>query len=123
MFRLRPEEAIAAGFLIPTTLLTVAFRIHPVQLGPLGIGWPASVVRLGLAGAFVLLLALAIRVRPGSRLLVRVREALPSVWGLVTYTSVHETIAVINPHDIKGLWPPLTAPSSGFSHASGRSAS
>ena len=102
IFRLRPEEAIGAVFLIPTSLLAVVLGIHQVTVTPLGIRCPGSLVRLGVAGALVLLLAWALRVWPRSLLLARLRETLPSVWGLLTYMSLHETIAVINPHDIHG---------------------
>ena len=49
LFRLRPEEAIALAFLLPTTYLTIAANLYAREAGVLGARHPGGVVRLVVA--------------------------------------------------------------------------
>ena len=47
LFRLRPEEAVALAFVLPTTWLTIAAYLHARDTGVLGPRYPGGVVRPG----------------------------------------------------------------------------
>ena len=44
LFRLRPEEAVALAFLLPTTYLTVAANVYAQEAGVLGARHPGGVL-------------------------------------------------------------------------------
>ena len=101
LFRLRPEEAVALAFVLPTTWLTVAAYLYAREAGVLGPRYPGGVVRLAVA---VALLAGA-RARPAplaaARAVVRgLRETVPLLACFLIYTNLHDTIGFVNPHDV-----------------------
>jgi membrane-associated phospholipid phosphatase len=100
LFRLRPEEAIALAFLVPTTYLTVAANLYAREAGVLGARHPGGVVRLGVAVAALLLLALLLKLRPRSPVARGMREIVPFVACILIYTNLHDTIGFVNPHDV-----------------------
>lgn len=98
---MRPEEAIAALFLLPTTWLTgVAHYFAPVS-GAIGPRFAGGVLRIGVAilCAAVLYVAARRRPEPGSALFV-LREMLPFLLCILIYTNLHDTIGFVNPNDI-----------------------
>ncbi len=100
---MRPEEAIAALFLLPTTWLTgVAHYFAPVS-GAIGPRFAGGVLRIGVAIACAIILYLAARRRPepGSSLFM-LREMLPFLLCILIYTNLHDTIGFVNPNDIHG---------------------
>ena len=68
LFRLRPEEAVALAFVLPTTWLTIAAYVHAREAGVLGPRYPGGVARLVVVVALLAGLALALRRWPGSAL-------------------------------------------------------
>ena len=100
LFRLRPEEAIALAFLLPTTYLTVAANVYAQRAGVLGNRHPGGLARLGIV--VVLLAAMALLWRRFSHVpAVRaLREVLPFVACILIYTNLHDTIGFVNPHDV-----------------------
>jgi hypothetical protein len=68
VFRLRPEEAAALAFLLPTTWLTIAAYVYAREAGVLGPRYPGGVVRLAvvlvLLGGLALALARPCRSSP-----------------------------------------------------------
>ncbi len=102
LFRFRLEEAIALAFILPTSYLTIAASAYARRAGELGARYPGGVVRLGVAVALLGLLALALTLWPGSKLVLGVREILPFLTCILIYTNLHDTIGFVNPHDIHG---------------------
>ncbi len=100
LFRLRLEEAIALAFILPTSYLTISANLYARRVGELGARYPGGVVRLGIAIAFLTLLALALKLWPRSKLVLGVREVLPFLTCILIYTNLHDTIGFVNPHDI-----------------------
>jgi membrane-associated phospholipid phosphatase len=100
VFRLRPEEAAALAFLLPTTWLTLAAFFYAREAGMLGPRYPGGVVRLGVVLVLLVGLALATRRFPGSSLVRGLRETLPLVACFLIYTNLHDTIGFVNPHDV-----------------------
>jgi len=100
LFRLRPEEAIALAFLLPTTYLTTVANVYARRVGALGARYPGGVARLVVAVAFVVLLAVALRWWPRSAVVRGLRETVPFVTCILIYTNLHDTIGFVNPHDI-----------------------
>jgi membrane-associated phospholipid phosphatase len=100
---MRPEEAIALVFLLPTTWLTgVAHYFAPVS-GAIGPRFAGGVLRIGVAILCVAVLFLSIRRRPerGSALFM-LREMLPFLLCILIYTNLHDTIGFLNPNDFHG---------------------
>ena len=98
---MRPEEALAALFLLPTTWLTgVAHYFAPVS-GAIGPRFAGGVLRIAVAMACGTILYLTARRRPepGSPLFM-VREMLPFLLCTLIYTNLHDTIGFINPNDL-----------------------
>jgi len=100
LFRLRLEEAVALAFVLPTTYLTIAANLYAQEAGVLGARHPGGLVRLGVAVAGLVLLALALALRPGSPLVRGLREVLPFLVCVLIYTNLHDTIGFVNPHDV-----------------------
>jgi membrane-associated phospholipid phosphatase len=100
VFRLRPEEAAALAFLLPTTWLTLAAFFYAREAGVLGPRYPGGVVRLGVVLALLAGLALALRRFPGSRFVHGLRETVPLLACFLIYTNLHDTIGFVNPHDV-----------------------
>jgi membrane-associated phospholipid phosphatase len=100
LFRLRPEEAIALAFLLPTTYLTIAAALYAREAGVLGARYPGGVVRLGVAAAALALLALLLKLRPRSEVVRGLREVVPFLACILIYTNLHDTIGFVNPHDV-----------------------
>ena len=100
VFRLRPEEAAALAFLLPTTWLTLAAFFYAREAGVLGPRYPGGVVRLGAVVVLLAGLALALRRFPGSAIVRGLRETVPLLACFLIYTNLHDTIGFVNPHDI-----------------------
>jgi hypothetical protein len=100
LFRLRPEEAVALAFLLPTTWLTVAANLYAREAGVLGARHPGGMLRLGLAIALAFGLALALRFRPDADATRALRDVLPFLLCVLVYTNLHDTIGFVNPHDV-----------------------
>jgi len=100
VFRLRPEEAAALAFLLPTTWLTLAAFFYAREAGVLGPRYPGGVVRLGAVVVLLAGLALALRRFPGSAIVRGLRETVPLLACFLIYTNLHDTIGFVNPRDI-----------------------
>jgi membrane-associated phospholipid phosphatase len=100
LFRLRPEEAIAVAFLLPTTYLTLAAHEYAQEAGVIGDRYSGGVVRLGVATFVLVFLATALRLWPRARWPRGLREVLPFLTCILIYTNLHDTIGFVNPHDI-----------------------
>jgi membrane-associated phospholipid phosphatase len=100
LFRLRPEEAAALLFLLPTTWLTLAAWRYALAAGLLGDRELGGVWRLGTAAALLLGLALALRLWPRARAVRLTREVLPFLACILIYTNLHDTIGFVNTHDV-----------------------
>jgi membrane-associated phospholipid phosphatase len=100
LFRLRPEEAIALLFLLPTTYLSIAAAAYARESGMLGDRLPGGLVRLALACALLAALAFAGRRWPASRAVATLRDVVPFVACILIYTNLHDTIGFVNGHDV-----------------------
>lgn len=100
ILRLRPEEAIALLFLLPTTYLTLAAHAYAREAGAIGPRFWGGVVRLGVATAFLAILALVQRLRPEARATRLLREVVPFLTCVLIYTNLHDTIGFVNPNDV-----------------------
>ena len=100
LFRLRPEEAIALAFILPTAWLTISANRVATQYGFLGARYPGGLVRIAVAAGLLAGLALALRLWPTSRVVRGVREVLPFLTCILIYTNLHDTIGLVNRHDI-----------------------
>lgn len=100
LFRLRPEEAGALAFVLPTTWLTVAAYRYAREQGVLGPRYPGGVVRLLAVLVILAALALALRRWPGSPVVRGLRETVPLLACFLIYTNLHDTIGFVNPHDV-----------------------
>jgi membrane-associated phospholipid phosphatase len=100
IFRLRPEELLALLFLLPTTYLTVTANLYARRVGVLGERYPGGLARLGVAVAFLVVLALARRRWPRSRAVRALREVLPFLACILIYTNLHDTIGFVNGRDV-----------------------
>jgi len=98
---MRPEEAIAALFLIPTTWLTGVAHYFGPESGAIGPRFAGGVLRIGVAFACAGILYLTARRRPGpGSPLYLLREMLPFFLCILIYTNLHDTIGFVNPGDI-----------------------
>lgn len=100
LFQLRPEEAAALVFLLPTTWLTLAAFSYAQQTGNLTPRYWGGPIRLGVALVLLGALGLALRLRPGSAAVKAAREVLPFLTCVLIYTNLHDTIGFVNPHDV-----------------------
>jgi len=100
VFRLRPEEAVALAFVLPTTWLTVAAYVYAREAGVLGPKYPGGLVRLAVAIVLLAGLAAAQRLRPASPLVGGLRETVPLFACFLIYTNLHDTIGFVNPNDV-----------------------
>jgi membrane-associated phospholipid phosphatase len=100
LLRLRPEEAIALLFLVPTTYLTLAAYTYAREAGVIGPRYAGGVLRLGIAVGFLALLGLGARFAPGARWVKLQREVVPFLACVLIYTNLHDTIGFVNPHDV-----------------------
>ena len=100
IFCLRPEEAVALVFLLPTTWLTVAANLYAREAGVMGARHPGGMVRLGAAVALGTFLALLLRYRPQAPFTQGLRDCLPFLLCVLIYTNLHDTIGFVNPHDV-----------------------
>jgi membrane-associated phospholipid phosphatase len=100
LFRLRPEEAIALAFLLPTTWLTVVANVYAQRTGVLGDKHPGGVARLAIVVALLGLLALVWKRWPHAPAVQVLREVLPFAACLLIYTNLHDTIGFVNRHDV-----------------------
>lgn len=98
---MRPEEAIAAIFLLPTTWLTLVAHQSAPASGAIGPRFAGGVLRIGVAllCAGILLVAARRKPAPGSALFV-LREMLPFLLCILIYTNLHDTIGFVNPRDL-----------------------
>jgi membrane-associated phospholipid phosphatase len=98
---MRPEEFIAALFLVPTTWLTVVAHYFGPVSGAIGPRFAGGVLRLGVALVCGLVLYLTAQRRPGNgSFLFVLREMLPFLLCILIYTNLHDTIGFVNPNDI-----------------------
>jgi membrane-associated phospholipid phosphatase len=100
LFRLRPEEAVALAFLLPTTWLTLAAFLFAREAGDLGPRYPGGVVRLAVVVLLLGGLAVVLRRFPQAPLVRGLRETLPLLACFLIYTNLHDTIGFVNPHDV-----------------------
>ncbi len=100
LFRLRPEEAAALAFVLPTTWLTIAAYVYAREAGVLGPRYLGGVWRLGVVLVLLAGLALALRRFPGSSLVQGLRETVPLFACFLIYTNLHDTIGFVNPNDV-----------------------
>jgi membrane-associated phospholipid phosphatase len=100
LFRLRPEEAVALAFILPTTWLTLHAYLYAREAGVLGPRYPGGVVRLGVVAVLLGLLALAVRRFSASPAVRALRETVPLLACFLIYTNLHDTIGFVNPHDV-----------------------
>lgn len=98
---MRPEEAMAAFFLLPTTWLTVVAHYFAPASGAIGPRFSGGVLRIGVAIGCAAVLCLVSKRRPveGSGLFM-LREMLPFLLCILVYTNLHDTIGFVNPNDI-----------------------
>lgn len=98
---MRPEEAIAVLFLLPTTWLTVVAHYFAPESGVVGPRFAGGVIRIGVAFLCAATLYLSARRKPayGTPLFV-LREMLPFLLCILIYTNLHDTIGFVNPNDI-----------------------
>jgi membrane-associated phospholipid phosphatase len=100
LFRLRPEEAAALAFVLPTTWLTIAAYLYAREAGVLGPRYPGGVVRLAVTVVLLAALAAALRRWPGAGVVRGLRETVPLLACFLIYTNLHDTIGFVNPHDV-----------------------
>ncbi|MBK5255696.1 MAG: hypothetical protein JJE39_06655, partial [Vicinamibacteria bacterium] len=102
-FGMRPEEAIAVLFLLPTTWLTGVAHYFAPESGAIGPKFAGGVLRMGVAILCVVVLYLAVRRKPApASALFMLREMLPFFLCILIYTNLHDTIGFLNPGDIHG---------------------
>jgi membrane-associated phospholipid phosphatase len=100
LFGLRPEEAIALAFLVPTTWLTVVANVYAHREGVLGDRLPGGVARLAVALALLGALAVLWKRFPDASWVRTLREVLPFAACILIYTNLHDTIGFVNRHDV-----------------------
>jgi membrane-associated phospholipid phosphatase len=100
LFRLRPEEAIALVFILPTSYLSVAANAYARRASVLADRHPGGLLRLGVAAALLVLLLALVRLRPRARLAIALREALPFLACILIYTNLHDSIGFVNTRDV-----------------------
>jgi membrane-associated phospholipid phosphatase len=100
VFRLRPEEAIALVFILPTSYLTIAANLYAREAGVLTARHPGGLVRLAAAVALLVALLVALRLWPRSPATLGAREVLPFATCILIYTNLHDTIGFVNPRDV-----------------------
>lgn len=100
LFRLRPEEAIALLFLLPTTYLTVVANVYARRAGVLGDRHPGGLARLAIVIVLLFAMAALWRRWPHSPAVKTVREVLPFAACILIYTNLHDTIGFVNRHDV-----------------------
>ncbi|MEO8500652.1 MAG: phosphatase PAP2 family protein [Vicinamibacteria bacterium] len=100
-FGMRPEEAIAVLFLLPTTWITAVAHYFAPNSGAIGPKFAGGVLRLFVAILCAAILGLTARRRPepGSALFM-LREMLPFLLCVLIYTNLHDTIGFVNSNDI-----------------------
>jgi len=98
---MRPEEAIAVLFLLPTTWLTGVAHYFAPESGVIGPRFLGGILRIGVAIVCTAVLYLTVRRRPdpGSALFM-LREMLPFLLCILIYTNLHDTIGFVNPNNI-----------------------
>lgn len=103
-FSMRPEEAIALLFLLPTTWLTAAAHYFAPESGAIGPRFAGGVVRIIVAALCAAILVATARRRPApGTALYALREMLPFLLCILIYTNLHDTIGFVNPHDIHDI--------------------
>ena len=100
LFRLRPEEAVALAFLVPTTWLTLIASLYAERAGLIAARQPGGLVRLAAAVLMLAGLLLARRRWPRSAALSALREVLPFLICVLIYTNLHDTIGFVNGRDV-----------------------
>jgi membrane-associated phospholipid phosphatase len=97
---LRPEEAVALLFLVPTTYLTVTANLYAREAGVLGARHPGGVLRLAVAAVVIVVLGLGLWLRREAAWVKTARDVLPFLVCILVYTNLHDTIGFVNPHDV-----------------------
>jgi membrane-associated phospholipid phosphatase len=103
VFRLRPEEAIALAFLLPTAWLTLTAHGFARQAGLLGHRTAGGIWRLAIAAVLLAVLAASLRRWPRSKALLGLREVVPFLACILIYTNLHDTIGFVNTHDVHSM--------------------
>ena len=98
---MRPEEAIAVLFLLPTTWLTAVAHYFAPESGVIGPRFLGGILRIGVAIVCGVILYLAARRRPepGSALFM-LREMLPFLLCILIYSNLRDTIGFVNSGNI-----------------------
>jgi membrane-associated phospholipid phosphatase len=99
-FSLRPEEMVALLFLLPTTYLTLAAQEFAREAGMLGARQNGGVWRLLVAVLLMGGLVAGQRLAPRARAVRVLREVLPFLACVLIYTNLHDTIGLVNTHDV-----------------------
>ena len=100
---MRPEEAIATAFILPTTWLTLVAHYFGPASGAIGPRFAGGVFRITVAALCGVILILAARLKPAAgSLLFAAREMLPFFLCVLIYTNLHDTIGFVNSNDIHG---------------------
>jgi membrane-associated phospholipid phosphatase len=100
LFRLRPEEAVALLFLLPTTYLTLTANLYARRAGIPGDRQPGGLLRLAVVLALLSGLALALKLWRRTRAVELLREVLPFLTCILIYTNLHDTIGFVNGRDV-----------------------
>ena len=100
LFALRPEEAIALVFFLPSMAITLRADLLISRMGQ---GVPPRIVhglvRLAVTAGLGALYAIALRLRAGWRE-SPLRDLMPFAFCIAIYTNLHDTIHFVNPHDV-----------------------
>lgn len=97
---MRPEEAVAVLFLLPTSWLTGVAHYFAPGLGAIGPRFAGGVLRIGVAILCAVVLFLTARRKPTAGPLFMLREMLPFLLCILIYTNLHDTVGFVNPNDI-----------------------
>lgn len=100
VFRLRPEEAAALVFLVPTFYLTIAADAYARSVGSITARHSGGIPRLAAAVTLLVLLFALLKLLPRAPWVKVLRETLPFLSCVFIYTNLHDTIGMVNPHDI-----------------------
>lgn len=103
IYRLRPEEAIALLFLVPSTIVTVIAYSYFASQGRVPRYISGGVWRLVAAVGFFIVIHIAARLKHRSKIALFIRDVLPFALAIAVYTNLHDTIAFVNPGDISPI--------------------
>ncbi len=100
VWQLRPEEAIALVFFLPSLLVTArAYRFFARSGEPVPPRFQHGFLRLGITVVAVALFVWFVRRKPWWSRLGWIREVMPFAFCIAIYTNLNDTIHFVNPHD------------------------